>query len=107
MGQVDIDYIGSIPPLGSLCLDNAKVLRYNRYMFKTRQQLTEEGLLNIPPHSVYSEAMIAIAKDKMDSVSLFHSDVYYVRAALEKHTGFVIPLPKVEKAMRAEGWNKK
>jgi hypothetical protein len=35
----------------------------------------------------------------------FHSDVYFVRSALEKHTGFVIPLPAVEKAMRAEGWN--
>lgn len=76
-------------------------------MFKTREQLAKEGLLNIPPHSVYSTAMTAIAKDKIDSVSLYHSDVYYVRAALEKHTGFVIPLPKVEKAMKAEGWNKK
>lgn len=106
MGQVDID-ICSIPPLGSLCLDRTKVLLYNRYMLKTRQQLEEEGLLNIPPFSVYSAAMTAIAKDKMDSVPLYHSDVYYVRAALEKNTGFVIPLPQVEKAMKAEGWSKK
>ena len=35
---------------------------------------------------------------------LFHSDVYYVRAAMEKHTGYVFPLDKVEEAMRAEGW---
>ena len=35
---------------------------------------------------------------------LFHSDVYYVRAALEKKTGFVFPLDRVEDAMRAEGW---
>jgi len=76
-------------------------------MFKTRRQLEVEGKLNIPPHSVYSTAMTAIAKDKIDSVSLYHSDVYYVRAALEKHTGFVIPLPRVEKAMKAEGWNKR
>lgn len=76
-------------------------------MFKNRQQLTKEGKLNIPPHSYYSAAMTAIAKDKMDSVPIFHSDVYYVRAALEKHTGFVIPLPRVEKAMKAQGWRKK
>jgi hypothetical protein len=55
-------------------------------MFKTRQQLEKEGLLNVPPFSVFSTAMTAIAKDKMDSVPLYHSDVYYVRAALEKHT---------------------
>ena len=35
---------------------------------------------------------------------LFHSDVYYVRAALEKNTGYVFPLDRVEEAMRAEGW---
>ena len=35
---------------------------------------------------------------------LFHSDVYYVRAAMEKHTGYVFPLDRVEDAMRAEGW---
>ena len=35
---------------------------------------------------------------------LFHSDVYYVRASLEKHTGYVFPLDRVEDAMRAEGW---
>lgn len=35
---------------------------------------------------------------------LFHSDVYYVRAAMEKRTGYVFPLPAVEDAMRAEGW---
>jgi hypothetical protein len=76
-------------------------------MFKTRQQLEKEGLLNVPPFSVFSTAMTAIAKDKMDSVSLYHSDVYYVRAALEKHLGFVFALQQVEKAMRAEGWSKK
>ena len=76
-------------------------------MFKTSQQLEVLGKLNVPPHSVYSAAMAAMAKGKMDSVPLYHSDVYYVRVALEKHTGFVIPLPLVERAMKAEGWRKK
>lgn len=35
---------------------------------------------------------------------MFHSDVYYVRAALEKHTGYVFSLLSVEEAMKAEGW---
>ena len=75
-------------------------------MYKTRQQLATEGKLNIPPHSYFDTCMNAIAKDKADSMLLFHSDVYYVRAAIEKHTGYMVPLMDVEKAMRAEGWKK-
>jgi len=40
----------------------------------------------------------------LDSVHIPHSDVYYVRAALEKHSNIVFPLNEVENAMKAEGW---
>ena len=73
---------------------------------KTREQLTKEGKINSPPYSYYKAVMDGIAKDK-DSVKMFHSDVYYVRAALESRTGYVFPLPAVERAMKAEGWSKK
>lgn len=72
--------------------------------FKTRKELGE--LVNSPPHSYYSVAMKQIFKDKEEVKTVgYHSDVYFVRSALEKHTGFLIPLPAVDAAMRAEGWS--
>lgn len=37
------------------------------------------------------------------TVHFYHSDVYYVRAALEARTGISFPLKQVESAMIAEG----
>lgn len=71
--------------------------------FQTREQLKNK--INKPPHSYYSLAMKEVFKQREEVKTVaYHSDVYYVRAALEKHTGFVIPLPVVDRAMRAEGW---
>jgi hypothetical protein len=76
----------------------------NNTVFKTRQQLINSGQLEAKPYSVISEAYIALHNEQLDSVHIPHSDVYYVRAALEKHSGYVFPLNMVEKAMKAEGW---
>jgi hypothetical protein len=70
----------------------------------TRQQLEDRGLSNSYPYSMFSLASLALHRGYADKMHLFHSDVYYVRAALEKNTGYVFPLDKVEEAMRAEGW---
>lgn len=71
--------------------------------FKTRKELGE--LVNSPPHSYYAVAMKQVFKEKEEVKTVgYHSDVYYVRAALERHTGLLIPLPAVDKAMRDEGW---
>jgi hypothetical protein len=72
-------------------------------MFQTRQQLGNKMFQS--PHSAYAEAMkeVFLKEHKCSSVG-FHSDVYYVRAALEKKTGFVIPLFLIEAAMKKEGW---
>ena len=70
----------------------------------TRQQLEDRGLLNVPPYSVASSILTAIYKGNLDNVHIPHSDVYFVRAALEKHTGYLFPLDVVEEAMKAEGW---
>lgn len=72
-------------------------------MFQTREQLQHK--LHKWPHSVYSEAMKEVFKkeEKCSSVG-FHSDVYYVRAAMEKRTGLMFPLFLVERAMKKEGW---
>lgn len=70
----------------------------------TRQQLKDEGKLNVAPYSVASDVLIAVYKDNLSNVHIPHSDVYFVRAALEKRTGYLFPLDAVEKAMKAEGW---
>lgn len=72
-------------------------------MFKTREQLQDR--VNAPPYSYFNEMMVEVFKKGEAAKNIvFHSDVSYVRAALEKHTGYVFPLPLVDKAMRAEGW---
>lgn len=70
----------------------------------TRQQLEEQGLLHSQPYSVMAEAYKALHNDVLDSVHIPHSDVYFVRAALEKHSGKYLPLADVEAAMKKEGW---
>lgn len=75
-------------------------------MFQTRQQLAHK--IYRKPHSVYSEAMaeVFLKQEKCSSVG-FHSDVYYVRAIMEKKSGgLLFPLFLVERAMKKEGWNK-
>ena len=91
----------------SKCLTNRfrSVIIYHPIM-KTREQLIKEGKLNSPPYFYYQSVMDAIAKDR-DAFRIFHSDVYYVRAALEARTGYMFSLPSVEKAMKAEGWSKR
>jgi hypothetical protein len=70
----------------------------------TRQQLEDAGLSNTYPYSMFNQASLALHRGYVDKLHLFHSDVYYVRAALEKNSGYVFPLDDVEAAMRAEGW---
>jgi hypothetical protein len=72
--------------------------------YYTRQQLEDRGLTNTYPYSVATQASLALHRGYVDKMHLFHSDVYYVRAAMETQPGDVFPLDKVEEAMRAEGW---
>ena len=69
-----------------------------------REAVEAKGLLNNPPYSVASEVFKALHHNTLESIHVPHSDVYYVRASLEKHTGYFFPLDVVEKAMREEGW---
>lgn len=71
---------------------------------RTRQTLIRENLLHSPPYSYYDKVMQDLSKNK--DVKIIHSDVYYVRAALEKRTGLVYSLPVVEKLMREVGWDR-
>lgn len=73
-------------------------------LFKTRQQLEEEKSIDAFPYSVVTTVYKALHHGVMDNIHIPHSDVYFVRAALEKHSGVVIPLDVVERAMKLEGW---
>jgi len=46
----------------------------------------------------------AVVDDTLDQLHIPHSDVFYVRAAVEAHYGRSFTLQHVEEAMIAEGW---
>ena len=48
----------------------------------------------------------AILTNSLDKLHLPHSDVFYVRNAVEAYYGKSFPLEHVEWAMRSEGWDK-
>jgi|TARA_R110000868_G_scaffold261781_1_gene519940 hypothetical protein len=72
--------------------------------YYSRQQLIDNGQIDAKPYSIVSDAYIALHNDVLNTVHIPHSDVYYVRAALEKHSNIVFPLDVVENAMKANGW---
>ena len=46
----------------------------------------------------------AVLNNRLDKLHIPHSDVCYVRAAVQAHYGRSFTLEHVESAMRAEGW---
>ena len=49
----------------------------------------------------------AIVNNTLDRLHIPHSDVFYVRSAVEAHYGRSFTLKHVDDAMRAEGWKEK
>ena len=49
----------------------------------------------------------AIRTNTLDKLHIPHSDVFYVRQAVEAHYGRSFTLKHVEDAMRAEGWTER
>ena len=49
----------------------------------------------------------AIRTNSLDRLHIPHSDVFYVRSAVEARYGRKFTLTHVEDAMRAEGWTEK
>jgi hypothetical protein len=70
--------------------------------YKTRTELGNR--VHQLPYSVFSVVMDELFKkeERVGSVG-FHSDVYYIRALIEKREGVVLPLWVVQKAMKQEG----
>jgi len=70
--------------------------------YKTRTELGNR--VHQHPYSVFNAVMDELFKkeERIGSVG-FHSDVYYIRALIEKREGVVLPLWVVQKAMKQEG----
>ena len=49
----------------------------------------------------------AVRTNSLDRLHIPHSDVFYVRAAVNAHYGREFSLKHVEEAMRAEGWTER
>ena len=47
----------------------------------------------------------AVRNNRLDSIHVPHSDVFFVKYAMENRLGMKFKLKDVEAAMRAEGWN--
>jgi hypothetical protein len=73
-------------------------------IFRTRKEVEQTGEAFVFPYSVVSEAYKLLHEGKETKIHLPHSDVYFVRAALESKSGYFFPLDVVEEAMRLEGW---
>ena len=70
----------------------------------TKEQVEDKGLLASPPYSMAAKIYIGLFKGNIENIHVPHSDVYYVRASVEKQTGYYFPLDAVEEAMRSNGW---
>ena len=93
------------------CLYNLVKYHYNATLNCTTQLKIEIFLLTMPKKSVklYTDNVLeafydAIRNNTLDKLHSPHSDVFYVRQAVEAHYGRSFSLKHVEDAMRAEGW---
>ena len=55
--------------------------------------------------NVIEEFYNAVINNNLNKLHIPHSDVFYVRAAVEAHYGRSFTLKEVEAAMIAEGWS--
>ena len=55
--------------------------------------------------NVIEEFYNAVINNNVNKLHIPHSDVFYVRAAVEAHYGRSFTLKEVEDAMIAEGWS--
>ena len=62
--------------------------------------------VNLYTDNVLEAFYEAILTNSLDILHLPHSDVFYVRKAVEAYYGKSFTLEHVEWAMRAEGWDK-
>ena len=54
---------------------------------------------------VLEDFYMAVRNNRLDSIHVPHSDVFFVKAAMENRLNMKFTLKDIEAAMRAEGWN--
>lgn len=54
---------------------------------------------------VLEDFYMAVRNNRLDSIHVPHSDVFFVKAAMEDRLKMKFTLKDIEAAMRAEGWN--
>jgi hypothetical protein len=54
---------------------------------------------------VLEDFYLAVRNNRLDSIHVPHSDVFFVKAAMEDKLQMKFKLVDIEAAMRAEGWN--
>ena len=54
---------------------------------------------------VLEDLYSAVRNHRLDSIHVPHSDVFFVKAAMEHRLNMKFKLVDIEAAMRAEGWN--
>ena len=64
----------------------------------------KKKLVKLYKENVLEAFYQAVVDDTLDELHIPHSDVFYVRAAVEAHYGRSFTLQHVEESMRAEGW---
>jgi hypothetical protein len=82
--------------LKCLCIYSSYIRKEALTMKKKSVKLYKENVLE----AFYQ----AVVDDTLDQLHIPHSDVFYVRAAVEAHYGRSFTLQHVEESMRAEGW---
>jgi len=75
------------------------------FVFFTKSYLTmKEKSVKLYTDNVLEAFYEAIKTNTLRNLHIPHSDVFYVRQAVEAHYGRPFSLKHVEEAMKAEGW---
>ena len=77
---------------------------YSTYFIKKGLTMRKKSV-KLYTDNVIEEFYKAVINNNLDKLHIPHSDVFYVRAAVEAHYGRSFTLKHVEEAMRAEGWS--
>ena len=77
------------------------------YFFKRKFLTLAKKSVKLYTDNVLEAFYNAIRTNSLDKLHIPHSDVFYVRSAVEAQYGRSFTLKNVEDAMRAEGWKEK
>ena len=77
---------------------------YSTYFIKKGLTMGKKSV-KLYTDNVIEEFYKAVINNNLDKLHIPHSDVFYVRAAVEAHYGRSFTLKHVEAARRAEGWS--